>query len=467
MNYFDELRQFPPFADVPDEQLQWLADRVEGETIPENTRLLTPGDPIDYLRILLEGRIRFDSGAQGAADEFAMLEAPGVTGVLPYSRIKTANTFMSAVTPVRWLKLHRDHVRELASKNYELTAVLVQQMTDRVRNVTQQAQQEDKMASLGRLSAGLAHELNNPVAAVVRNAAALKEHLHATPQRFKLFMSLDMTDDMVDAVNKWMFDKIEQNKKAGAGARLSMLERNRREDELTDWLDDHDVPEAASLAGSLVEFGFTDADLDQVLDEVGDENLTGVLYWIDNNLVTENMVIDIGEASQRIATLVKSIKDYTHMDRGSGKETVRLADGINNTLTLLNHKLKGKHIAVTVDLPDDLPTIQGWPGELNQVWTNLIDNAIDALPDTGGKLTIRSELDRGQFVLTRVIDNGEGIPSEKQDKIFEPFFTTKPIGKGTGLGLDIVKGVVRHHNGSIKVKSEPGHTEFAVCLPIQ
>jgi signal transduction histidine kinase len=466
MTYFDELRQFPPFADVPDNQLRWLADQVILEMHPDGTQLLKPGDAIDYLTIVLDGRLRFEVGAPGATEEFSVIEAPAVTGILPYSRLKQASSFMVAASPVRLLRMHRGHLRELTAQHYELTAVLVQQMTDRVRNVTQQAQQEEKMASLGRLSAGLAHELNNPVAAVVRNAAALKEHLGATPERFNLFMSLDITDEMGDAINDWLFRKIGQNKTTTAGARLSMLDRSRREDDLTDWLDDHGVSEAASLAGSLVEFDFTEDELEQILEQVGDDNLTGVLYWIDNNLVTEKMVIDIGEASQRIATLVKSIKDYTHMDRGSGKETVYLTDGIRTTLTLLNHKLRTKKIAVTVEIPDDLPTIQGWPGELNQVWTNLIDNAIDALPDTGGTLTIRAEPDRGQFVLTRIIDNGEGIPPDAQAKIFEPFFTTKPVGKGTGLGLDIVKGVVRHHNGSINVQSEPGRTEFRVCLPV-
>ena len=167
-----------------------------------------------------------------------------------------------------------------------------------------------------------------------------------------------------------------------------------------------------------------------------------------------------------MATLVGSIKSYTHMDRGGGKETVILADGIRSTLTLLGHKLRAKNGTVAVDIPADLPTIQGWPGELNQIWTNLIDNAIDAAPDTGGTLTIRSYVEREEFIYTTITDNGSGIPDDIQQKIFEPFFTTKGIGKGSGLGLDIAQGIVRHHNGSIKVASQPGETTFTVCLPL-
>jgi signal transduction histidine kinase len=462
MIYFDDLRSFPLFSDVPDNQIRWLAERVEERTLPENTVLVKPQEPIDYLNILLDGQIRLDGGAQGTGEEIASFDAPTVLGVLPFSRLREANTFMQTATPVRMLWLHRDHLRPMTESCYELTEALVQRMTDRVRTFTQQAQQEEKMASLGRLSAGLAHELNNPVAAVVRNADALKEHLGATSDRFKVIMSLDISDEQVDTVNDWLFRKIGQ-----PTPNLSMMDRNRREDDLIDWLDDQNVPDASGLAGSLVAFGFAETDLDFLLDAVGDANLAGVLNWVENNLVTEKMVLDIGEASKRIATLVQSIKSYTHMDRGAGRETVRLADGIRSTLTLLNHKLKTKAIAVTLDIPDDLLPVSGWPGELNQVWTNLLDNAIDALPDAGGQIAITAELDRGQFVVTHITDNGPGVPSDIQSKIFEPFFTTKPIGKGSGLGLDIVKGIITHHNGSIKVKSQPGQTIFAVCLPVQ
>lgn len=463
MDKFSTLRQFPNFADIPDEQLHWFADRLEENYFDELTTMIQVGDPIHYLTVLVKGKVRIDGGA---ADDLIIYDEPGsISGVLPYSRLKTASFPIIAEADTTLLQLHRDNLREMTQQCYELTELMVRQMTDRVRDFTKQAQQGEKMASLGRMSAGLAHELNNPVSAVVRTADALKHHMKATPERFKAVMSIQLPEEEVDVVNRVMFQRLQQ-----LSPPLSMLERNNREDELTDWLDDHTVPNPEDLTEMLVEFGFTVDDLDEIGDRVSEGNLGAVLGWIVNNLVTEKLVREIAEASGRISTLVKSIKSYTHMDRGEGRENVNLEEGIQNTLTLLNHKIKTKHISATVQIPSDLPIICGWPGELNQVWTNLIDNAIDAMPD-GGQLEIRSDVDKrtdgSSFVYTHVIDNGEGISEANQAKIFEPFFTTKEIGKGTGLGLDIVQGIIKHHRGSIKVESKPGRTEFIVCLPIE
>ncbi|UHG91843.1 ATP-binding protein [Spirosoma oryzicola] len=464
MALLDTLRQFPAFASVPDDQLQWFIDRAEEVAFPAEHVLVQPGEPVDYLILLLDGQIRVDTGANGSSDELVIYDKHAILGVLPYSRMKTIPNRIITDKPSQLVRLHRDHLRELAQNQYELTEVFVHEMTTRVRDFTKLTQQNEKMASLGRLSAGLAHELNNPVSAVVRSGDTLKTHLRATPEAFKTVMNLNLNDEQVDTVGEAFFKRVDQELPS-----LSLLERSSREDELTDWLDDNGVDDSMDLAGPLVEFGFTVDDLDWILERVGDANLAGIVNWLVNNLVTEKLVKEISDASKRIATLINSIKEYTHMDRGAGKEQVELANGIRSTLTLLDHKIRNKHIAVTLNIPDDLPAICGWPGELNQIWTNLIDNAIDALPD-GGTLEITSEPDRQanglEFVLTKVIDNGSGIPADIQDKIFEPFFTTKGIGKGTGLGLDIVCGIVKHHNGSIKVHSEPGHTEFSVCIPV-
>lgn len=462
MTILQTLQSFPNFADVPADQLQWLAERLEQKHLTEQTTLIEPGAAINYLTILVKGRVRIDGGA---SDDILVYETPGnISGVLPYSRLKTATFPIIAEAETTLLQLHRDHLRDMARSCYELTEVMVRQMTDRVRDFTRQIQQEEKMASLGRLSAGLAHELNNPVAAVVRSADALKSHMKATPERFKAVMAIQLSKEEVDIVNEVLFSRMPKKSPT-----LSMLERNSREDDLNDWLDDHSIENPGDLTESLVDFGFTEDDLEQISDRVDDGNLNAVMGWIVNNLVTEKLVREIANASGRISTLVNSIKSYTHMDRGEGREEINLEEGIRSTLTLLNHKLKSKHINATVDVPAKLPCLTGWPGQLNQVWTNLIDNAVDAMPD-GGRLEIHSELDErtdgSAFVLTHVIDSGEGIPEAIQSKIFDPFFTTKEIGKGTGLGLDIVQGIVRRHRGSIKLQSQPGRTEFIICLPI-
>ncbi|GAB3784714.1 ATP-binding protein [Spirosoma horti] len=468
MNLLETLREFSAFANVPDEQLQWVIDRGEEVTFPKETVLYKPHESIDHLLLLLEGRLRIDAGANGADDELIVYGDHSILGILPFSRMKSMSNRLITERSTTLLRLHRDDLPDLAKNCYELTESLVHQMTTRVRDYTKLTQQNEKMASLGRLSAGLAHELNNPVAAVVRSVDTLNTHLRATPESFKVVMNLNLTSGQVDCVTDVFFKKLDQQSTVDR-RQLTLLERTSLEDDVTDWLDDHGVEDHMDLAGPLVDYGFTVEDLDWILEKIGDENLAGVANWLVNNLVTEKLVSDIGEASKRIATLIDSIKNYTQMDRGVGKQEVQLAEGLRNTVTLLAHKIKSKQIDLTLVIADDLPVVCGWPGELNQVWTNLIDNAIDAMPN-GGKLEISSQPDRRSeeetFVLTKIIDNGPGIPEDIRDKIFEPFFTTKEIGKGTGLGLDIVQGIMKHHNGSIKVQSEPGHTEFSVCLPV-
>ncbi len=465
MDCLAALHQNPFLEHVPQDQLDWLVAHGECREYPAGTLLQHPDDPIDHLLVLLTGRVRIYTEQNGQQEEFLVFEQHALMGVLPFSRMKTTPRFWQATEDSTVLAVHRDCFRELIQTQYELTEALVHQMTTRVREITQQAQQNDKLASLGRMSAGLAHELNNPVSAVVRSADTLRQHLQATPERFKAIMAIQLTDAKVDVVNDLLFKRLE-NRQA---APLSLLERSNREDELSDWLDDHAVPDAVDLTEPLTEFGFTTDDLDTVLTACGDDHVGAVLGWLVNNLVTEKLVLEIGDASQRIATLIGAIKSYTHMDRGAGRETVRLREGIESTLTLLKHKLKEKHIQTAVRIPDDLPAVQGWPGELNQVWTNLIDNAVDAMDD-GGTLTISSEVDPKadgtQFLLTHVTDTGSGIPADIQQRIFDPFFTTKAIGKGSGLGLDIVQGIIRHHHGKITVESKPGETRFSVCLPV-
>lgn len=452
------LRGFAPFATVPDAQLQWLAERMTYEELPAQHTVYSPGDEVNHLIILLEGRTRLEGGASSLADPI-VFESPALMGVLPYSRMRETRTFWRTDGPVRQLRLHRDYLKPLTCECYELTEICVHQMTARVRDFTTLTQQTDKMAALGRMSAGLAHELNNPVAAVVRTATLFQEHLRATPDRFKDVMNLKATPTQTDAVSQVIFRRL-----GSPAPPLSMMQRSRREDDLLDWLDDHQVTNGSDLTDALAEFGFTPEDLDEIDTAVGGVGTPAVVNWVANNLITEKLVRDIADASERIAALIGAMKSYTHMDRGAGKTTVVLRDGLQSTLTLLAHKLKTKAIEVDLRLPDNLPTVDGWPGELNQVWTNLLDNAIDALPERGGRLEIVAEPDR-EFVVTRLIDNGTGIPPEILSRIFEPFYTTKPVGQGTGLGLDIVQGIVRRHHGAIKVQSEPGRTEFLVCLP--
>jgi Signal transduction histidine kinase len=243
------------------------------------------------------------------------------------------------------------------------------------------------------------------------------------------------------------------------------MERTALEDELTDWMDDHEIDEGFEYASTFAEYNFDVEDLEFVKENLTPEALPSVLGWVEDVLTTEKMVEEIEDASRRISDLVSSVKTYSHMDRGSDKEVVEIKKLLKSTLTMLNHKTKQKNIVVDIQIQDDLPEFLGFVSELNQVWTNLIDNAIDAVDD-GGKIEVEAKSNNGNLTIY-FRDNGSGIPEDVKNKIFDPFFTTKDIGKGTGLGLDVVLKIIDKHQGRIEVKSEPGNTEFKLTFPLK
>jgi C4-dicarboxylate-specific signal transduction histidine kinase len=324
-------------------------------------------------------------------------------------------------------------------------------------------QQTDKMAALGRVSAGLAHELNNPSAAIVRSAAEFKKHLSNTPDRFKRVMLLQLDMNSVDVVNTLVFEKM----KAGIQDNMTALERSDAEDALLNWLEDHDIDDAYHITGNFVDFGMTVQDLEFILEKIGQESLFTVLEWLDNVLTTERYVTEMEEASKRIHDIVSAVKSYSHLDRAAEMQRADVHIGIKNTFLILGHKVKKGNINVSKNLDKTLPEVKMFVGELNQVWTNLIDNALDALENVPEPtLEIVSRRFNTDFVEVLIIDNGSGIPQDILPNIFDPFFTTKPMGKGTGLGLHTVQNIIKQHNGNIKVESRSGRTEFRVCLPI-
>ncbi|HEV2352846.1 MAG TPA: sensor histidine kinase, partial [Puia sp.] len=352
--------------------------------------------------------------------------------------------------------------REMISDHFELTQALVHVMTNRVRNFTSLQQQNEKMMALGKLSAGLTHELNNPAAAIVRSSSTLMEHLKLQPADFKQIIAIRMDEKEVDAVQSKLWEVLDRP----ARPALTLRERTALEDQITAWLEEHQVRQAAEIAENFLEDGFTCDDLRDFKAHIPVSYLSPVLNWINSNLVTRKMVMDINEASKRISDLVQSVKNFTHMDQGKGKELTDIRDGIRNTLAMLNYRFKKGNVQLREEYDEGLPRICAMVGELNQVWTNLIDNALDAMEPAGrGRLTVRTQKEGG-WAMTSITDDGPGIPAEIQPRIFDPFFTTKEIGKGTGLGLDVVCRIVRQHRGSIRVQSRPGETIFVVCFPI-
>jgi signal transduction histidine kinase len=456
-----ELIKVPEFKSVPHNQLQWLAGRGEVRTYNEGDRIFKPGDDIDGMSIVLEGGLQLYALQGGNRRDLGMYERLEILGRLPYSRMKAAAGEGFAVGNLQVFFLHRDHFHDMICECHEITEALVHNMTDRVRDFTKFQQQNDKMMALGKLSAGLAHELNNPSAAVVRSAQELKKNLSAVPENFKRVLKIKATDEVVDKVNSLLFTKIDSIGKV----QLSLMQKTTLEDELTEWLENEAFPDAYEVVETFASFGFAPGDLDQLRSWLRAEDVQPVVRWLHQMLTTERLVTDIEEASKRINALVTSVKGYTHMDQAPEKHKVDIHIGIRNTFTMLQHKLRKAGVKLVENFAANPPEANILVSEMNQVWTNLIDNALDAMEDRPNSiLEVKTETDR-EFTVVSVIDNGPGIPKDIQDKIFDVFFTTKAIGKGTGLGLDVVRRIVDQHNGKIEMASEPGCTVFKVCFP--
>jgi len=459
----DWLHSIEALAEVPAEQLQWLIDNSECRTVPEGEFLFRIGDPIQGAYIVISGRVKLFYLQKQEIIEVSVLGPKEISGALPFSRALKVNVNAKVLQELTFMTLPVDKFRELVAHNYELTGAFVHVMTNRVRSFTSLQQQNEKMMALGKLSAGLAHELNNPAAAIVRGSESLVQHLQLEPEMFKDVINVRMEAKDVDFITGKLFEILGRKEPA----KLTLVQRTEIEDEMRDWLEEHKVECADDIAQNFMEYSFTCEDMEAFDKHIPAAYLSPVLNWINTNLVTERMVQDIREAAKRIFELIQSVKNFTHMDQGKGKERIDIHTGIINTLKIMEYKLKKGNITVVKEFDTDLPKVMAMVGELNQVWTNLIDNAVDAMEANGkGKLIIRTELDH-VFAKVSIIDDGPGIPEEIRSQIFDPFFTTKEIGKGTGLGLDVVQRIVTgQHHGSVKCTSVPGHTEFIVCLPI-
>jgi signal transduction histidine kinase len=456
------LQSIEALQDVPLVQLQWLVDKSEQLELSEGDPLFQPGDPIKGTYIIIKGAFRLCMLQGNELREVLTFEPKAITGYLPFSRAKNVFGVGEAVSAMEYLFFPIERSDEMIRTQFELTQALVHIMTTRVRDFTAFEQQNEKMMALGKLSAGLAHELNNPAAAVVRGSASLLKHLKLSPETFKKVMSIQVTAEAVGLVNDQLFAILNRERPQ----HLTMMQRSSLEDDLLDWLADYQVENSAELAENMVEFGFTPADLDSFKQHIPANSVSAVFNWINNNLVTEKMVTDIEDASRRIADLVGAVKNFTHMDQGHGKQYADIHTGIHNTLTMLQHKMRHGNITLEEQFDTTLPAVNAMIGELNQVWTNLIDNALDAMEvNKKGILQIKTERDKDCVAVT-ITDNGPGIPEEVQSRIFDPFFTTKAVGKGTGLGLDVVTRIVKQHKGDIKVTSKPGQTSFRVAFPI-
>jgi signal transduction histidine kinase len=381
-----------------------------------------------------------------------------VTGLLPYSRMGMAPGDSMTQEPTDVLAIPGDDLPALIRECYQVTSILVHVMVDRARVFNSSQLQDEKMISLGKMSARLAHELNNPVSAIERNAALLDERLDEAEHSARALGAAHL-----DAAHR---SAVEAIRACCLGSPvqgvLSPLAQAEREENVADWLVQHGVDAAVALP--LAETNVTIEALDRLAATVDGDSVEVIVRWAAAGCSVHQLASDIRDAATRISALVSAVKGFTHMDQDFAPEPVDLRTSLGNTVTVLNAKARGKSAAITVSVPADLPKARGFIGELNQIWANLIDNALDAIPK-GGRVDVAAERSHGGVVV-RVVDNGPGIPAELLDHLFEPFFTTKAVGQGTGLGLEIVQRLVKHNDANIEIESAPGRTEFRVTLPI-
>jgi signal transduction histidine kinase len=452
----DRLARLPLLEAVPRAELEWLAARGEVRRYPAGTMLRPVGAAIEEMYIVLTGRVAWHLERRGGWRKAGDVGPGRIVGPIPYSRIDKVPGNVVIEDDVTAFVLHRTQFPALISECPALTAALVHHMLDRSREIRTAELNDDRLQSIGRIASGLAHELNNPASAARRNAQSLAALLDDTEQAARELAAARLTDAQLEAV-----DAIRTICEGPAPAQ-SALQAADREDDVAEWLSRHalDPVLADPLAASVVSI---DA-LELLARELPPAAVGAVLRWVAGGITTRRVAGEIASATGRIHELIGAVKGFTFMDRDAVPEDVDVARGLADTLTVLESKLRSKAVTAHLETAADLPRVYGFGSEINQVWQNLIDNAIDAAGSEGHVMITATA--RRDSIVVRVADDGPGIPEAHRTRVFDPFFTTKPVGQGSGLGLDLVRRVVHLHNGDVDFTTQPGRTTFRVRLPV-
>lgn len=452
-----ELLRVPAFAELPEDQIEWFLSQAEEMHLKPGDVYIQQGAPADSMFVLLEGQlhVRGELGGQSVVFTF---EPGDVGGLLPFSRMKQYPVGGRAVIDSRVLRFPASQLPTLVQKMPVLAGRLVGMMADRIREATRIEQQQERLASLGKLSAGLAHELNNPASAATRATSQLRETLKRIKEASQQLGARDLTP-----AQKADIEKLESSLMQKSGKPpLSTLALSNLEDQIDSLLRSHGQNDLWQLAADLARSNVDPDCLEQLFSAMDADTVRAALMRIAALGEIAGLLDQIESSTTRISALVRAIKEYTFMDQAP-VQNVDIVKSLENTLTILNYKLK-HGVTVERDYGTVPLLVNSFGSDLNQVWTNIIDNAIDAMK-CKGKLRVRA-YSEDKFVVVEIIDDGPGIPPEIQPRIFEPFFTTKKVGEGTGLGLDTVQRIVKKHNGNIQVESRPGRTCFQIWLPI-
>ncbi len=451
-----ELLRFSIFADIPGDQLDWFISQSQELQLKAGDTYSRQGDPADAMFAILEGQLQAQGELAGETVTF-ILNPGDVTGVLPFSRMKRFTVSGRAETNSRILRFPASLFSDLIQKMPELTKRLVGLMADRIRETTRIEQQRDRLASLGKLSAGLAHELNNPAAAAKRATAQLRDVLKRIKEASHELGRRDLSAAQKTGILSLESSLIQRDQPPPDALTVSDLE-----EQLDSLLRSHGQNDLWQLAADLARKSVKPGELEALFATLDADTARAALVRISAALEVANLLNEIESSTSRISDLVGAIKEYTYMDQAP-VQNVDIVKSLETTLTILNHKLK-KGVVVQRDYQRIPLLVNSFGSELNQVWTNIIDNAIDAM-GAKGELRVRTYRE-DTCVVVEIGDNGPGISPEVQAHIFEPFFTTKGVGEGTGLGLDTVQRIVKKHRGSVQVNSKPGDTRFQVRLPL-
>jgi signal transduction histidine kinase len=451
------LKRVATLNGMSEHEYDWLARHGRERFEPAGATLFHEGEPATHMTILLKGEIHVRR-ERGGPQALFIGRSGQITGLLPFSRMKTFGGLGYTTAPTWALEYPKGIFDEMIAAMPSMISRTVGVLLDRVREVTRMEQQTEKLNALGKLAANLAHELNNPASAAQRAASGLLDELRIYGrEKFKLgHLCLETTQ--LQQVQEWQSELREAFKKQP----LLQDDVATREDALQAWLNGHGIEETWQISPELAELGVMPHQLDPLAAFIDTTALPVVLSQFASSLRAERIAEAMLDSTARIFDLIRAIKDYSYMDQAPIQE-IDIPQGLENTLTMLQSRLQ--NVTVTREYAPDLPCISAFGSELNQVWMALIENALDALGDSGN-LTLKVQVS-GDLMLIEIWDDGPGIPPELRDRIFEPFFTTKAPGRGLGLGLDTVQRIVRKHRGYVQVESRPGATCFQVRLPVQ
>ena len=456
---YEFLKRVPLFASMPDQDLERLCEMVTEIRLKPGDQLFAEGSPGDMAYIIEEGEIEILKASGGKNVLLAVRKSGEVIGEM--SLLESAPRFASGKARIdsKLLAISHDQSDDLLNTSPSAARSLLFTITSRLRSTELMLRQSEKMAQLGTLTAGIAHELNNPAAAAQRGTSQLIveiEHLLETQIALSKSSLSKESWDQLDNLTSIIRESASQH------FDIDALGRSDREFEVEDWLKSYNIPDAWEFAPTIVDLGFSNDQLNDLASSFSADHLGKVIAWMGASFNTFTLLEEINQGSMRISEIVKSLKSYVYLDQAP-VQAVDIHEGLNNTLVMLRHKLK-EGIEVMRDYAEGIPQIQAYGSEVNQVWTNIIDNAIDAMNGKGIiKITTRQD---GDWVIVDLEDDGPGIPEDIQEEIFSPFFTTKAVGKGTGLGLNISYKIIEKHSGEVKVFSKPGKTRFQVSLPI-